>query len=317
MPQDTCDFCQLIGRTITSDEAFDEVELGSYADLMRSADSCANCQAILSHAPQLGEETLESETLIYLYSESLPDSDYQICDEGQNSLYVDIIPLPPRPAGRSSGVLVDEQWIDLQRVKSWLQFCNSTHGSTCKGFSGQGNIEPVDSLLLIDVFSECLVNAPGTVRYFALSYAWGEDPGGMVLETTLENVHAHKKSGYLSLDREDLLLPDTIKDSMRLVKNLSEQYLWVDRLCIVQNDLKHKAKQIDAMGSIYAHSYCTIVAAGGNDSRYGLRGVGNGSNPRSYHQQILDFAGTQCLVLGKIWSAERSSFWNKSCRGAV
>jgi len=70
-----------------------------------------------------------------------------------------------------------------------------------------------------------LVSAPGTARYFALSYVWGKDAGEDVLETTKENIEAHQRKGFLSLEQHDLCLPETIKGSMRLVKRLNGRYL--------------------------------------------------------------------------------------------
>ena len=292
-----CAFCRLIGGTITLEkknyrEDF-QIELGSSAALIGSAENCENWRIILSHAPEPKGEALEPETQIRLLNVQLPDSDYQICDEGQDTLYLEPMPLTPI-AGRSRGVLLDSKWIDLRRISNWLQYCDNSHGSSCRDFST--NLKPVDLLLLIDVVSECLVEAPGTVKYFALSYVWGKDPDGKALETTLGNLTAHTVPGSLSLNREYLLLPDTIKDSMRLVRSLNERYLWVDRLCIVQDDLERKPKQIQAMGAIYAYSYCTILATDGQDSHYGLRGIGNGSQPRSCTQKILEFPDTRCLV---------------------
>ncbi|KAF2105868.1 hypothetical protein BDV96DRAFT_508731 [Lophiotrema nucula] len=181
----------------------------------------------------------------------------------------------PRSKGRSQGLVVDENWIDLERLKTWMQCCDSEHGQTCKGFLGKAESQPLDSLLLIDVHRECLVEAPFTTRYFALSYVWGKDTGQKVLETRLDNV-AQRPS---------------------------------------RNDQGRNAspKLIEAMGAIYAHAYCTIVAAGGNDSHHGLRGIGTDSQPRSLPQHKLHFPAhnLDCLVQRNVSASERSSFWNK------
>lgn len=43
------------------------------------------------------------------------------------------------------------------------------------------------------------------------------------------------------------LLPTTITDSMELVSKIGERYLWVDALCIVQDDEKEVAEQTSQM----------------------------------------------------------------------
>lgn len=41
--------------------------------------------------------------------------------------------------------------------------------------------------------------------------------------------------------------PYLISDALSLYRNLGEDYLWVDRLCIVQHDTEEKPGQIAAM----------------------------------------------------------------------
>jgi hypothetical protein len=54
-----------------------------------------------------------------------------------------------------------------------------------------------------------------------------------------------------------------IKHAMELSHALGERYLWVDRLCIVQNDLGvgGTLSQVAKMDKIYAGAYLTIIAA--------------------------------------------------------
>jgi len=54
----------------------------------------------------------------------------------------------------------------------------------------------------------------------------------------------------------------------------------------------------------------TIIARGGNDSHYELRGIGGGSKPRQFHQHVLQFYVTSFVLLNDSLDAERSSFWN-------
>jgi len=53
---------------------------------------------------------------------------------------------------------------------------------------------------------------------------------------------------------------------MALVATLDLAYFWVDRLCIVQDDVAEKQAQLEAMGAIYAQSYVTIIAAQSHDA---------------------------------------------------
>ena len=58
-------------------------------------------------------------------------------------------------------------------------------------------------------------------------------------------------------------LPRTIRDAITFTEYVGEQYLWVDALCIVQDEDEEKRDHFRHMGSIYANAYFTLVAAEG------------------------------------------------------
>ena len=59
-----------------------------------------------------------------------------------------------------------------------------------------------------------------------------------------------------------------------MVRELGFRYRWVDRYCYPQADGRAKHTQLQHMGTIYARSTITIIAAAGEDAEYGLPGVG-------------------------------------------
>lgn len=56
-------------------------------------------------------------------------------------------------------------------------------------------------------------------------------------------------------------LPQTIRDAVTITRGLGIRYLWVDVLCIIQDDKKDKTAEINSMGSIFKNASLTIVAA--------------------------------------------------------
>lgn len=47
---------------------------------------------------------------------------------------------------------------------------------------------------------------------------------------------------------------------MLLVRALGKTFLWVDRFCIIQDDMNNKYCELTSMASIYANAYFTVVA---------------------------------------------------------
>lgn len=181
-------------------------------------------------------------------------------------------------------------WIDTSRIRRWLDRCDQTHGHECLRSYLQKRDSDLKNILLVDVEEGCLVQLPSTTRYFALSYVWGQIAA--VTETRKDNIDALRKKGSVTIESTLLRLPETIRDALRLLRRLGERYLWVDRLCIVQDDEKNKLLHVLNMDTIFLNAYCTIVAADGTDANWGLPGVGSGSCPRHFPpQRTLNIGG--------------------------
>ena len=85
-------------------------------------------------------------------------------------------------------------------------------------------------------------------------------------------------------------IPRTILDAMTLTKAMDLRVLWIDRLCIIQDDSYHFRDQIQQMAAIFANSYFTIIAADGPDANYGLRGVDDETSPCFYRETMFRFS---------------------------
>lgn len=124
--------------------------------------------------------------------------------------------------------------LDPSRIREWIANCERLHGPECNAHTGiTGPIRDVyrglELMRFIDVEKGCIVERRDAVKYVALSYVWG---AAATLRLTTMNQERMHIPGVLS----DLSLPATISDAIDLVKACGEQYLWVDALCIVQND---------------------------------------------------------------------------------
>jgi hypothetical protein len=86
--------------------------------------------------------------------------------------------------------------------------------------------------------------------YAALSQRWGTSQHLIVTKATLEQLN-----GGLSLD----LLPATFKDAVYAARRLGIYSLWIDALCIVQDDLEEWRSESQKMGDIYTNAKFVIA----------------------------------------------------------
>ncbi|KAK3356878.1 heterokaryon incompatibility protein-domain-containing protein [Lasiosphaeria hispida] len=68
-------------------------------------------------------------------------------------------------------------------------------------------------------------------------------------------------------------LPRTFQDTIALTRWLNKRYLWIDTLCILQDDVKDWLRESRRMHGVYKSSYLTIAAASAHDGRGGLFAV--------------------------------------------
>ncbi len=102
--------------------------------------------------------------------------------------------------------------------------------------------------------------------------------------TTNSNLEVLSQPGAL-IEQADRI-PRTIRDAMFLVHALGIRYLWVDALCIVQDDFEIKQDHLRGMPSIYSMACFTIAVVSGDNANSGIPGVGGNCKPRSVPPSI-------------------------------
>jgi hypothetical protein len=192
-------------------------------------------------------------------------------------------------------MIVDENWMDMNLVERWKTECEKHHDK-CRLKRGlQGGVRP---LLLIDVKDRCIVSsehAPGD--FVALSYCWGVPETGKPYWFRNEKAISAdlQKPGSLSPEGKfGPLLPGTIRDTIEMTERLGERYVWIDSLCIVQDDYDMKNIELPKMSEIYATACLTLIAAQGPHADSGLPGF-NFTGPRRVSQSIAPI-GTEKLA---------------------
>jgi hypothetical protein len=202
------------------------------------------------------------------------------------------------------GRLIPET-IDYLLPLYWNRVCRNTLSSLHKDFSTERDSYKLpDGFRLIDTEKMCIVPADPSFESIALSYVWGK---GESLKLINANFDELAKENSLSKFADQI--PQTIKDAMFLVTRLLDRYLWVDALCIIQDNSDDKWSQISSMDRIYGSSVLTIAATYGEGAEAGLPGVRPGT--RSMIQGIETVQGIR--LANRPWSFDKSveeSKWN-------
>ncbi|CCX15891.1 Similar to hypothetical protein SERLADRAFT_417313 [Serpula lacrymans var. lacrymans S7.9]; acc. no. EGO21914 [Pyronema omphalodes CBS 100304] len=192
--------------------------------------------------------------------------------------------------------------IDFGRLKSWLKVCNDNHPE-CKRDEWHKLVPPPKNIRVIDVKTSRVVLAERGCRYIALSYVWGGKQDFMLKK---ENVKQWELPGGIPKTEE---LPQTIQDAISLVASIGERYLWIDSMCIIQDDDSNKQEQIEQMDRVYGSALFTIVAAAGNSCHAGLPGISSDGRERF---QMIEYAqGLRLAVpLPTLSDSLESSYYN-------
>lgn len=137
----------------------------------------------------------------------------------------------------------------FNRIKDWISTC-SRH-IDCRSLSGASLPKRV-----IDVITAApdvvLVNSNSEAgQYTCLSHPWGKEVPLMTKISTL-NPHLNR----ISFDE----LPPTFQDAVKITRHIGIRWIWIDALCIIQDDSLDWERESSDVATIYSNSYLTIAA---------------------------------------------------------
>jgi hypothetical protein len=203
-----------------------------------------------------------------------------------------------------------ERWetphFDINRLHRWISACDEQTLKETR-FIASPSYNTPPGFMLIDVGQLCITSLQRHTPYVALSYPWSCATDGPDVQLLRRNLEFLRSRGSLSKDR----LPQLIWDCISLCRSLGIRYLWVDRLCIVQDDLEMKLSQVNAMADIYQGASWTLVAAIDPGGDIGLPGGASRPRKNSTWNRTRRFRGEQRVLLDNKSLTVDKSFWSQ------
>ncbi|KAI0538258.1 heterokaryon incompatibility protein-domain-containing protein [Xylaria digitata] len=153
---------------------------------------------------------------------------------------------------------------NMEVARHWIKDCLENHDMCASGSThSHSSFTPTRLVDTKDPKRPFLQADKAAVRegYIALSYAWGS---GERFITTQANFEAHRRCIPLAK------APNAFTQTFQVTRDLGYRYIWIDALCIIQNDNDDLGRELATMGEIYRHATFTIFAAGAPDVFAGL-----------------------------------------------
>ncbi|KAH7078781.1 heterokaryon incompatibility protein-domain-containing protein [Paraphoma chrysanthemicola] len=213
-------------------------------------------------------------------------------------------------------------YLEISTIQRWLHTCSSEHSTQLSSHGVKSTADPYDErsseesgcqpkrflnsrdFRLIDVINKCVVLVDQPAEYAALSYVWGTSSRLLLSKNNQSMLSARDA---LSVDKEDV--PKTFRDAILIAESLNIGYLWVDALCIFQDDSEQVKKHMEIMETIYSSAVLTIVS----DTSSVNTGIPGVSLARPHPPQAsFSWCGTTYLSARRTFGeALKSSPWER------
>ncbi|KUJ23570.1 HET-domain-containing protein [Mollisia scopiformis] len=148
----------------------------------------------------------------------------------------------------------------LWQARSWLETCSQSHPQCLLKQSSL----PTRLLCLdgsrVRVCTSKSLDSQEPPAYATLSHCWGSLK---ILQLTKEN-HPLLVQGI-----PHAALCRTFQDAIQITLALGLRYIWIDSLCIVQNDPKDWAREATRMSDVYSGGAVNIAASSASDGSVG------------------------------------------------
>jgi hypothetical protein len=201
--------------------------------------------------------------------------------------------------------------LSFETVISWIEDCQNNHHLCSRKLplkDAEHEFQTWPARLLdLEAFDKAspdiklVDNDASAKKYFCLSYCWGNSK---TFITTARSLRFRKSR--IKFDS----LPTTFRDAVKIARELKIKWMWIDALCIIQDDRKDWERESVKMGAIYSMAYATIAADAGSDSDAGCfniksvsQDLTSGNTPFELASSLDD--GTESKIY--LWDPARSA----------
>ena len=147
---------------------------------------------------------------------------------------------------------------NLNMVSKWIEECTSSHAECFLDHTNRWyptRLIDVGSLNG-EILPRLVETYHGEIRgdFAALSHMWGE----MLHRPPLRAFHSNYEELKAGIPKSEL--PRNFLDAVSVTQKLGLQYIWIDSLCIIQDDPADWKKEATTMHEVYKWAKVTIVA---------------------------------------------------------
>jgi hypothetical protein len=146
-------------------------------------------------------------------------------------------------------------------MRLWLNDCMSMHPA-CSSDKVNVTVTPT-RLLFVSNGHLALVHTsklPKRPLYLTLSHCWGNIE---ILKLRRSNIQDFE----VEIPEQELC--QTFKDAVFITRALGYQYIWIDSLCIIQDDPEDWRQEASTMSSVYSGTALNLAATGAVDGSVG------------------------------------------------
>jgi hypothetical protein len=143
----------------------------------------------------------------------------------------------------------------LTLTKKWITDCVNFHEDCNQNSLSRLPRRVID--IGSDITDMRLLEEDGLYgQYAALSHCWGKK---RAFETTMSTLSCRKQK------LEWTLMPALFRDAITVTRDLGLRYLWIDSLCIIQDDNQDWEIESAKMGTIYESAHIVVAASSSPD----------------------------------------------------